>query len=105
MERGKHVYLEKPLAHEVEEVRRLTDAARAKNLATQLGNQRHANKGLREAVAVVKSGAIGEVREFATRVESRRNAASSTASLRVMAPPAVGTSATRGTRAATPPAA
>jgi predicted dehydrogenase len=72
MERGKHVYLEKPLAHEVEEVRRLTDAARAKNLATQLGNQRHANKGLREAVAVVKSGVIGEVREAHAWIASGR---------------------------------
>ncbi len=72
MERGKHVYLEKPLAHEVEEVRRLTDAARAKKLATQLGNQRHANKGLREAVAVVKSGAIGEVREAHAWIASGR---------------------------------
>ena len=37
MERGKHVYLEKPLAHEVDETRRLTEAARTKGLATQLG--------------------------------------------------------------------
>jgi hypothetical protein len=34
MERGKHVYLEKPLAHEVEEVRRLTDAARESRAAS-----------------------------------------------------------------------
>jgi len=72
MERGKHVYLEKPLAHEVEEVRRLTVAAREKKLATQLGNQRHANKGLREAVAIVKSGAIGEVREAHAWIASSR---------------------------------
>jgi predicted dehydrogenase len=72
MERGKHVYLEKPLAHEVEEVRRLTDAAREKKLATQLGNQRHANKGLREAVAIVKSGAIGEVKEAHSWIASGR---------------------------------
>jgi predicted dehydrogenase len=42
MQRGKHVYLEKPLAHEVEEVRKLTNLAREKKLATQLGSQRHA---------------------------------------------------------------
>jgi len=72
MERGKHVYLEKPLAHEVEEVRRLTNAAREKKLATQLGNQRHANKGLREAVAIVKSGAIGEVKEAHSWIASSR---------------------------------
>ncbi|MFZ4732182.1 MAG: Gfo/Idh/MocA family protein [Pirellulales bacterium] len=47
LERGKHLYLEKPLAHEVEEVRHLVDSARAKNLATQLGCQRHAQAGPR----------------------------------------------------------
>lgn len=72
LERGKHVYLEKPLAHEVEEVRRLTNAAREKKLATQLGNQRHANKGLREAVAIVKSGAIGDVTEAHSWIASSR---------------------------------
>ena len=72
LERGKHLYLEKPLAHEVEEVRRLTDAARGKKLATQLGNQRHANPGLREAVAIVKSGAIGEVKEAHCWIASSR---------------------------------
>ena len=72
MERGKHVYLEKPLAHELEEVRRLTVAAREKKLATQLGNQRHANRGLREAVAVVKSGVIGEVKEAHSWIASSR---------------------------------
>jgi predicted dehydrogenase len=72
MERGKHVYLEKPLAHEVEEVRRLTAAAREKKLATQLGNQRHANKGLRQAVSIVKSGVIGEVREAHAWIASGR---------------------------------
>jgi len=72
MERGKHVYLEKPLAHEVEEVRRLTDAAREKKLATQLGAQRHALKGLREAVAIVKSGAIGEVGEVHSWIGTAR---------------------------------
>ena len=34
LERGKHVYLEKPLVHEVEEVRRLTLAAGGNELAT-----------------------------------------------------------------------
>jgi len=72
LERSKHLYLEKPLAHEVDEVRRLTDAAREKKLATQLGNQRHANPGLREAVAIVKSGAIGEVREAHAWIASGR---------------------------------
>ncbi|MEM9660427.1 MAG: Gfo/Idh/MocA family oxidoreductase, partial [Planctomycetota bacterium] len=42
MQRGLHVYLEKPLAHNVWETRTLTNLAREKGLATQLGAQRHA---------------------------------------------------------------
>jgi predicted dehydrogenase len=62
-ERGKHVYLEKPLAHSVWETRKLTDMARDKKLATQLGVQRHTLKGIRNAVALIQSGAIGAVKE------------------------------------------
>ena len=72
MERGKHVYLEKPLAHEVEEVRRLTDAARKKGLATQLGSQRHAIKGLRDGVEIVKSGLLGTIAEVHSWIASGR---------------------------------
>ncbi|NBX29997.1 gfo/Idh/MocA family oxidoreductase, partial [bacterium] len=72
MERGKHVYLEKPLAHEVDETRRLTEAARKKGIATQLGSQRHALPGLRAGVEIVKAGLIGEVREAYSWVKSSR---------------------------------
>ena len=72
MERGKHVYLEKPLAHEVDETRRLTAAARQKGLATQLGSQRHALAGLRAGVEIVKAGLIGEVREVYSWINSVR---------------------------------
>ena len=72
IERGKHVYLEKPLAHEVEEVRRITEAARAKKLATQLGSQRHALPGLRAGVEFVKAGTIGTIKEVHSWVASKR---------------------------------
>jgi predicted dehydrogenase len=72
MERGKHVYLEKPLAHEVDEVRRLTEAARAKKLATQLGSQRHALAGLRAGVEFVRSGILGTITEVHSWVSSSR---------------------------------
>ena len=72
MERGKHVYLEKPLAHEVDEVRRLTEAAHKKGLATQLGSQRHAIKGLRDGVEIVKSGLLGTITEVHSWVSSSR---------------------------------
>jgi predicted dehydrogenase len=63
MQLGLHVYLEKPLAHNLWEVRTLTDLARKKKLATQLGSQRHAMANMHRVVELIKSGAIGDVRE------------------------------------------
>jgi len=63
MQLGLHVYLEKPLAHNVWETRVLTDLARKKGLATQLGAQRHAIPNMRRVVELVRSGAIGAVTE------------------------------------------
>jgi hypothetical protein len=39
IERGKHVYVQKPMTHSVYEARRLTEAARKHKVATQMGNQ------------------------------------------------------------------
>ena len=63
MQRGKHVYLEKPLAHDVWEVRTLTKLAQEKKLATQLGAQRHTLAGLRAGVEIIKAGTIGTITE------------------------------------------
>jgi predicted dehydrogenase len=63
MQRGKHLYQEKPLAHNVWEVRQLTNLARNKKLATQLGVQRHVHEGLRNGVELVRSGVLGNVKE------------------------------------------
>ncbi len=63
MQRGKHVYLEKPLAHDVWEVRTLTKLAQEKKLATQLGAQRHTLSGLRAGVEIIKAGTIGTITE------------------------------------------
>lgn len=60
---GKHVYCEKPLAHSVWECRELTKLAKKMDVATQLGNQRHANEGMARTVEAVRSGMIGEVKE------------------------------------------
>lgn len=60
---GKHVYCEKPLAHSVWEIRELTKLAKKMDVATQLGNQRHANAGMARTVEAVRSGMIGEIKE------------------------------------------
>ncbi|HEY3322640.1 MAG TPA: Gfo/Idh/MocA family oxidoreductase [Planctomycetota bacterium] len=60
---GKHLYCEKPLTHSVYEARYLTDLAREKKLATQLGTQIHALPNYRRTVEVVWSGAIGDIKE------------------------------------------
>src|SRR5262249_40219036 len=48
LQAGKHVYLEKPMAHSVWEVRQLTKLAAEKKVATQLGVQRHTLKAVRQ---------------------------------------------------------
>ncbi|MCG6155036.1 Gfo/Idh/MocA family protein [Rubinisphaera margarita] len=61
--RGKHVYCEKPLTHNVEEARLITQAAAKANVATQMGTQIHAGSNYRRVVEAIQSGAIGDVTE------------------------------------------
>ena len=63
MERGFHVYCEKPLTHTVWEARRVMQKARQTGVTTQMGNQGHSNGGTRLIKEWIGAGAIGEVRE------------------------------------------
>ena len=63
MRAGKHIYVQKPLAHSVNEVRRMTEAARQYKVVTQMGNQGHSNESARQICEWIWSGAIGTVRE------------------------------------------
>jgi predicted dehydrogenase len=63
MERGKHVYLQKPLAHTVWECRELAKAAEKYKVATQMGNQGYSNEGTRQCAEMIWSGAIGNATE------------------------------------------
>ena len=63
MERGKHVYVEKPLARTIWEIRFLMDAARKFKVATQMGNQGYSYDGARIAAEIIWSGEIGNVKE------------------------------------------
>src|SRR5215472_13362885 len=63
MERGKHVYLEKPLTRTPWESRLLLEAAAKYKVATQMGNQGFSHEANRVAAEIVWSGAIGDVTE------------------------------------------
>jgi predicted dehydrogenase len=63
LRRGKHVFMEKPLARTIYEVRKLTQAARAAGVVTQMGHQGHGGEGIRLTREWVRDGAIGPVRE------------------------------------------
>lgn len=63
MQRGKHVYCEKPLTRTVWEARQLTEAAAKYKVATQMGNQGYSNDGARVAAEILWSGALGNVTE------------------------------------------
>jgi predicted dehydrogenase len=63
MERGKHVYVQKPLAHTIWECRWLAEAAAKYKVATQMGNQGYSNEGTRQCAEMIWSGEIGNVTE------------------------------------------
>ncbi len=60
----KHVYGQKPLVHQLEELTMIERAMAAKpDLVTQVGNQRVVNPGRRAAVEILGSGALGKAVE------------------------------------------
>ena len=62
MEMGKHVYIEKPLARTIAEVRMLTKMAESKpELITQMGNQGASGDGIRRTQELYEAGLIGDV--------------------------------------------
>ncbi len=65
MNRGLHVYCEKPLANTVEEARvvRAKYLANKDKLATQVGTQRHANPNFNRVRELIVDGAIGELKD------------------------------------------
>src|SRR2546428_2544619 len=60
MKMGKHVYCQKPLTHTIHEARVMMETAREKKVATQMGNQGHANAQSRRNVELIQSGALGK---------------------------------------------
>jgi predicted dehydrogenase len=70
IKRGKHVYVEKPIAHDVGEARAIRELARRQNVVTQMGNQGMATDSFRRTLELIEEGAIGEVREAHVLFES-----------------------------------
>jgi len=66
IEKGKHVYCQKPLTHEVYEARQLTLAAAKAGVVTQMGIQIHSHEAYRTGVKVLQDGVIGKIKEWHT---------------------------------------
>ncbi len=63
MRAGKHVLIQKPLAHSVYEARVLTETARKYGIVSQMGNQGNSSDSVREICEMIWDGAIGDVTE------------------------------------------
>src|SRR5450432_4693962 len=63
MELGKHVYVQKPLTHDIYEARMLTEAAVKYKVVTQMGNQGSSGNGVRKLREWYNAGIIGDVTE------------------------------------------
>ena len=61
MEMGKHVYVQKPLTHDIWEARMLTEAAKKFKVVTQMGNQGGSGDGVRKMKEIYDAGLIGDV--------------------------------------------
>lgn len=61
MSMGKHVYVQKPLTHDIWEARMLTEAAKKFKVVTQMGNQGGSGDGVRKMKEIHDAGWIGEV--------------------------------------------
>ena len=61
MQLGKHVYVQKPLTHDIFEARLLTDAAKKYKVVTQMGNQGASNDGTRQLAEWYDADIIGDV--------------------------------------------
>jgi predicted dehydrogenase len=61
VEAGKHVYVEKPVSHNIREGRLLLEAARKNKKVVQVGTQSRSTSMVARAIEIVKRGEIGDV--------------------------------------------
>lgn len=72
MSLGKHVYVEKPLAHSFGEVERLIAMADKSGVVTQMGNQGHSGANYFQFEAWTKAGIIKDVTRISAFMNNRR---------------------------------
>lgn len=58
---GKHVYVEKPVSHNVSEGRKIVEAAERYKRIVQTGTQSRSSSGVAEAVEFIRSGKLGKI--------------------------------------------
>src|SRR5450755_2722200 len=64
MQLGKHVYVQKPLTHDIYEARLLTESAKRYKVVTQMGNQGASGNGVRTMQEWYRAGIIGDATEI-----------------------------------------
>lgn len=87
MERGIHVYTQKPLTHNIWQARTLVKAKVRYKVVTQMGNQGHAGDGIRKSVEAYRAGLIGEVSEVFARNDGPQMGGEHFANPATMPPP------------------
>ena len=63
MQLGKHVYVEKPLAHNIWQLRTMKKAAKHYGIVSQMGNQGHTTNGIRQIREWYEADVLGQVKE------------------------------------------
>jgi predicted dehydrogenase len=63
MQLHKHVYVQKPLTHDIYEARMLTQAATRYKVVTQMGNQGGSGDGVRQLIDWYRAGTVGDITE------------------------------------------
>ena len=74
MERGIHVYVEKPICYSLEEAELLLKAAKKYGVVSQCGHHGHSSPVMATAVEYIQSGALGQIRDvwcFDDRINSQ----------------------------------
>jgi predicted dehydrogenase len=65
---GKHIYVEKPMAHSIEEGRAMVNAVQKNKVVLQVGSMQRSWKNFRQASELVRNGYLGNIKEVLVNV-------------------------------------